>query len=156
VLLSGDLLYCLLFVAAVKLRIFIDGASKGNPGPGGAGIFVEDAHHRPLKAYCKPLAFCTNNVAEATALEAALKVAKGLGAAEVEIFTDSQLLARQFTGQYRVKDERLKAFWMRIRERLGEFKSVSLSHVPREQNAEADRLANIAADRARGRWHTAI
>lgn len=135
----------------MTLRIFIDGASKGNPGPGGAGILVADAKGAPLKAYCKFLAHCTNNVAEATALELALKAARRIGGTRLEIFTDSQLLARQFTGQYRVKDPTLQMFWARIRALADGFERVSLTHIPRERNCEADRLANEAVKRGLSR-----
>jgi len=133
------------------LRVFIDGASKGNPGPGGAGIYIEASDGRPLKKYCKAIARCTNNVAEATALEAGLRVAHGLGAARVEVFTDSQLLARQFSGRYRVRDSALKVFWERIRRLAADFESISIRHIPRWQNVQADRLANLGAQKARRR-----
>jgi len=133
-----------------RLTIFIDGASKGNPGPGGAGVFVLDDAGAPLKKFYKAIPHCTNNIAEAAALEAALQVAQKLGADRVDIYTDSQLLARQFTGQYRVKNPGLQEAWARIRREAQNLKNVTVSHIPREQNTVADGLANLGADKARG------
>jgi len=132
-----------------RLTIFIDGASKGNPGPGGAGVYVQDETGATLKKYFQAIPHCTNNIAEAAALEAAFKVARALGGEALDIFTDSQLLARQFTGQYRVKNPGLQEAWARIRREAADFKVVNISHIPREQNTVADGLANLGADKAR-------
>jgi ribonuclease HI len=132
----------------VNLRIYIDGAARGNPGPGGAGIFVTDETGKPIKKFFKSIAHCTNNIAEAAALEAAVQIACKLGAERVDIFTDSQLLARQFTGQYRVKNPGLQEAWARIRREMSALPAVTVTHIPREQNKEADRLANLGADKA--------
>ena len=133
----------------MRVKIFIDGASKGNPGPGGAGVYVQDEAGAPIRKFYKAIAHCTNNIAEAAALEAALQVARKLGAGRVDIFTDSQLLARQFTGQYRVKNPGLQDAWARIRREMLGFEAVTVSHIPREKNTVADGLANLGADKAR-------
>ena len=132
----------------MRLKIYIDGAARGNPGPGGAGIYVTDESGTPVKKLFKAIAHCTNNIAEAAALEAAVLVAAKLGAQRADIFTDSQLLARQFSGQYRVKNPGLQEAWARIRSAMAAVPAVTLTHIPREQNKEADRLANLGADKA--------
>lgn len=130
------------------LRIFIDGACRGNPGPGSIGVVVADDKGKILKRHGRSLGPCTNNVAEFAALSEALDLARGLGGRKLKVFSDSELLVRQFNGIYRVRNERLKTFLEKIRGQAGAFDSVELAHVPREDNREADRLANEALDNA--------
>jgi ribonuclease HI len=134
----------------LTLRIFIDGACRGNPGPGSIGVYIEDEAGKPVRSHGRVLGECTNNIAEYTALAEALELAKKLGATDVRIFSDSQLLVRQYHGEYRVKNAALAEKLLGIKKRAREFQSVELTHVPREQNREADRLANAALDAARG------
>ncbi|OGS04898.1 MAG: hypothetical protein A3G41_01780 [Elusimicrobia bacterium RIFCSPLOWO2_12_FULL_59_9] len=126
------------------LHIFIDGAAKGNPGPGGIGIYVEDQERLPLRKFHKFIPHCTNNVAEYTALLYALKAAQKLNARTLYVYSDSQLLVRQFNGEYKIKNPALKELWKACKDEARQFSRIIFSHIPREQNQEADRLANLA------------
>lgn len=128
------------------MRAFIDGASRGNPGPASVGVFLQDAHGKVLKEHGRTLGVATNNVAEYQALLDALLLAKTLGASELLVHSDSQLLVRQVSGEYKVKNEALKGLKARAQGLMRGFKAVRLVHVPREQNKDADRLANAALD----------
>lgn len=125
------------------LRIYIDGASKGNPGESGAGVVIyQDG--RIIKKISNYLGHGTNNAAEYSALLCALKEALVLKAKSLEINTDSQLLARQLNKIYKVKHEGIKNFYNRALELLAGFEKVVINHVPREQNTLADELATEA------------
>jgi ribonuclease HI len=132
----------------VKVTIYIDGASRGNPGPSSIGVRIESLDGKVLKQFGRVIGLATNNVAEYTALEEALLQAKGLGASDLDVRSDSELLVRQFNGRYRVKSPHLSRQLARIRQLGQTFLSVTLTHVRREQNREADRLANEALDAA--------
>ncbi len=123
----------------------IDGGSRGNPGPAGAGIVIRAADDDTvLFAGGEFLGRQTNNAAEYAALLAGLKVADKLGAGEVKVLSDSELLVRQMTGRYRVKNPNLKKLFEQAQNLLGRFSRCSFGHVPREKNIDADRLANQA------------
>lgn len=130
----------------MRLTIYIDGASRGNPGPSSIGVRVEDARGHAVREFGRAIGQATNNIAEYTALEEALREAKSLGATDLEVRSDSQLLVRQFNGEYRVKSSHLFALLKRIMDLRRGFTSVRLCHVPRLANREADRLANEALD----------
>jgi ribonuclease HI len=132
--------------APSRLILRTDGAARGNPGPSAAGLVVEDARGRPLVKKGILLGRGTNNEAEYRALIAALEEAARLGAREVEARADSQLLVRQVEGRYRVKAANLRPFYAKVRGLLASFERWRVVHVPREENAEADRLANMALD----------
>ena len=132
-----------------KLRIFIDGGSRGNPGHGACAAVFFDAAGVVLYEEGKYLGHCTNNFAEYSGLRLALAAAGRLGAAELEIFSDSELLVRQYSGEYHIKDETLAAIMAEIRAAAAHFRKISLSHVPRAKNKEADRLVNQILDNAR-------
>ena len=129
-----------------SLVLRTDGAARGNPGPSAAGLVVEEAGGRPLVRKGVLLGRGTNNEAEYRALIAALEEAKALGASEVEARADSELLVMQIRGRYRVKAGNLKPLFAKVRELLASFERWSVVHVPRKENAEADRLANMALD----------
>jgi len=133
----------------VKLFIHIDGASRGNPGPASVGVVIRDGAGKTLKEHHRYLGEATNNVAEYSALSDALALAKELGGTELAIRSDSQLLVRQFNGQYRVKNPALFKMLAEIQKIRHQFASITLIHVPREENKDADRLANLALDQAR-------
>lgn len=133
------------------LKIYIDGASKGNPGEAGAGILITDSEGRRLVQFGRYLGHQTNNQAEYWALLLGLREAKRLGGKSIEIFTDSELLERQVRGLYRVKALNLKGLHRAVVQDLERFKSVKIESVPREQNKEADRLANQAIQRRFGK-----
>lgn len=132
----------------MKLHLYIDGASRGNPGPSSVGVVVLDASGRTLCEHCRRIGEFTNNVAEYTALLDALTLCREMGGTELRVHSDSQLLVRQMNGSYRVKNPRLLEHFTRIRELLRYFAAVEFVHVPREQNTHADRLANQALDQA--------
>jgi len=126
------------------LVINADGASRGNPGPAAIGATIKDENGRLLATVSQSIGRTTNNQAEYRALIAALEKAIGLGAREVDIRLDSELVIRQLQGRYRVKNAALRPLYLRVRELLDRLEGFTLKHIPREQNAEADRLANAA------------
>lgn len=130
----------------MKFRAWIDGAARGNPGPAGAGVFVEPEHGRPALEFYEPLGSTTNNVAEYRALLLALERAEYAGADEVEIRSDSRLLVEQLRGNFKIRAEHLKPLLAESIIRAKRFRSFSISHIPRDQNVKADRLANKGAD----------
>lgn len=130
----------------MKVKAYIDGASRGNPGPASVGVFVIDDAGNTLKEHGRTLGTATNNVAEYTAFLDALRIAKDLGATEFFVHSDSLLLVKQISGEYRVKNAPLKALKAQALLLMKGFKAVRLVHVPRERNRDADRLANEALD----------
>ncbi len=129
----------------------IDGASRGNPGPAGYGVYMttERGEIIEISGYLGPT---TNNVAEYSGLLEALAVAREEGATEVEIVSDSLLLVNQMLGKYRVKHANLVPLYQKARLMVHEFRRFSIRHTLRAGNKEADRLANMAVDQANGRW----
>lgn len=124
----------------MDLDVYIDGACSGNPGPAGiGGVFYKDG--KPIKEFSKPIGEATNNIAEYRALIYALEQAKKLKVKRLKIFTDSQLMCSQLLGKYKVKNENLKPLFDEAQKLANVFGAVSIKHVPREQNKEADRLA---------------
>ena len=131
----------------MKLLIHTDGAARGNPGPAGAGAILRDAADGAVMAeIAEPLGHATNNVAEWTAVLLALEAARGLGATHIDLRMDSELVARQISGIYRVKNEALKPIHRAVMELLASFDGYTIGHVPRGLNKDADRLSNIAID----------
>jgi ribonuclease HI len=131
----------------VRLLIHTDGAARGNPGPAGAGAILRDADSGEVMAeVAEGLGRATNNVAEWTAVRLALEEARRLGATRVDLRMDSQLVARQITGVYRVKHADLQPIHATVMELLRGFDGYTVGHVPRELNKDADRLSNIAID----------
>lgn len=131
-----------------KVVLFTDGASRGNPGPAGIGVVIASEDGTVLKEISRGIGAATNNVAEYQALIAGLQAAVGLGAAEVEICTDSELMERQLNGVYRVKSPALQPLHAEAVRLLRSFRRASVSHVYREQNRRADELAGLAAKKA--------
>jgi len=130
----------------VRFRASIDGAARGNPGPAGAGVYVEAERDRPVLEFYEPLGRTTNNVAEYRALLLALERAEEAGADEVEIRSDSRLLVEQMRGKFKIRAEHLKPLLSEAVLRAKRFRSFSITHIPRENNTRADRLANLGAD----------
>ena len=126
----------------------VDGASRGNPGQAGAGIVVEKRGEILLRMG-EYLGEATNNEAEYRALILGVQQGRRLGLSELRVYSDSELLVRQMKGEYRVRNPRLQELYFQVLKDLGSFRKVFFSHVPREENREADRLANLAID-ARG------
>jgi ribonuclease HI len=123
-----------------------DGASRGNPGPAGAGAQITGPDGSVLAEGAEGLGETTNNVAEYTAVIRGLERAHDIGATDVLLRSDSQLLINQLTGSYRVKSPHLQPLHRRVRQLAAGFESIEYEHVPRERNTEADRLANRGVD----------
>jgi ribonuclease HI len=126
----------------------IDGGSRGNPGPAAYAVVVSAGDGTRLASFSKYLGHATNNVAEYEGLLAALDYAQEHNYRRLKIITDSELLARQINGQYKVKSPNLKLLYDRARMLIAQFDAFHIEHVRREQNYEADRLANEAMDAA--------
>ena len=130
-----------------RILIYTDGAARGNPGPAGAGAILRDAADRTVLAeIAEPLGHATNNVAEWTAVRLALEEALRLGATHVDLRMDSELVARQISGIYRVKHPDLKPIHAAVMEMLRRLDGYTVGHVPRALNKDADRLSNVAID----------
>jgi ribonuclease HI len=127
-------------------RLHCDGACRGNPGVGGAGAAITDANGKVLWEGKEFLGHCTNNIAEYRALILGLKGALQAGYKRLDVYLDSELLARQISGSYRVKNEILKGLMREVRSLLASFDEVQVQHVLRCNNARADKLANLAID----------
>ena len=130
------------------IRAYIDGGARGNPGPAGYGVRIEDTDGNVIDELHGALGIATNNVAEYNGLLAALKWAVDHGERDVHIRADSELLVKQMRGEYKIKNAGLQPLAARARLLLMELGAVTFEHVRREQNTEADRLSNIAMDEA--------
>jgi probable phosphoglycerate mutase len=137
-----------------RLVVHCDGGARGNPGPAGIGAVVTDPSASPpavVATVSESIGTATNNVAEYRALIAGVDAARRLGAREVEVRADSKLVVEQLAGRWRVKQAHLRPLHAQALELLGAFDRFELRHVPREQNADADALANAAMDAAAAR-----
>ncbi|HEX2378442.1 MAG TPA: reverse transcriptase-like protein [Gaiellales bacterium] len=132
------------------VRLWVDGGSRGNPGPAATGYRIEDAGGTVLAEAGETIGVATNNVAEYRALIAGLRAAAELGARDVEVRADSQLLMRQMTGAYRVKHPALRELWIEARRVATAFERVRFVEIPRAENAAADLQVNLALDAAAG------
>ena len=130
------------------IRAYIDGGARGNPGPAGYGVRIEDAGGTLLAELHAGLGVATNNVAEYNGLLAALQWAIDHGHAHVQVRADSELLVKQMRGEYRVKHPGLQPLAARARLLCARLESVTFQHVRREHNKEADRLSNLGMDEA--------
>ena len=132
-------------VAIDRVKLFIDGASKGNPGPASIGMVFTDMSGRVLWQACRKLdEDATNNVAEYEALREGLLRAISRGWKKIHVFSDSELLVRQMTGVYKIKNERLRQMAPVIRRLINQLDAFTIVSIPREQNHLADKLANYA------------
>lgn len=132
----------------MKLRLFVDGAARGNPGPAGVGVVIQDGRGKTIAEIREFLGRATNNVAEYRALMRALQEARARGADEIEVRSDSDLLVRQINGSYRVRSPHLAPLHHEAQELLNAFRRWRVVFVPRSANATADALANQAIDAA--------
>ncbi len=126
----------------------VDGGARGNPGPAAIAAVVQGPGGEVLEERGERIGRATNNVAEYRALLLGIERAAALGASELELVGDSELIVRQVKGEYKVKDATLRELHAEAKRALGEFERWSIRHVRREQNAEADRLVNEALDAA--------
>jgi ribonuclease HI len=129
-----------------KVIVYTDGAARGNPGPAGAGVCIRDPRGKLIVECADYIGEATNNVAEYRALILGLEEARRLGAAVIEMRADSELVVRQMLGEYRVRNEALQELHARAKELQRTFEHVEYVHVRREDNRDADRLANRAVD----------
>jgi ribonuclease HI len=130
----------------MKLVVHVDGGSRGNPGPAAVGVVVSTPEGEALDEIGEVIGVATNNVAEYRGLLLGLERARALGATEVEIVNDSELVARQVTGDYKVKHAGLKPLHQQALAALRGFDRWSIRSVPRERNARADALVNAVLD----------
>ena len=131
-----------------RLVIYIDGGARGNPGPAGVGVVIRDSSGKKIKDISKYIGETTNNIAEYNALLYGLEEALILKADEIKINLDSELVAKQLAGEYRVKDANIKPLFERAVSMLKSFKSFEINHIDRSENKEADRLVNKAVNLA--------
>jgi len=127
-----------------RLIVYTDGASSGNPGPASIGAVIKDGQGGVIGRISRRIGYATNNQAEYLAIIAALEDAARLGAEEVDIKSDSELVVKQLNGRYRVKKATLRPLYQEVVRLIGPLKAFTIAHVPREQNVEADRLADQA------------
>lgn len=137
-----------------KITLHTDGGARGNPGPAGCGAVIHDENGRTIKEASRYLGHATNNFAEYHAVILGLEmIAKHFGKAQckdldVDVRMDSELICKQLNGEYQIKEPSLFPLFIKIHNlRVSTFPHVSFAHVPREENAHADRLANEAMDR---------
>jgi ribonuclease HI len=130
----------------MKLVIHVDGGARGNPGPSAIGVVVSDSDGAVLEEVAERIGVATNNVAEYRALLKGLERATALGASEIELVNDSELVTRQITGAYKVKHPAMKPLHAEAVAALGQFERWRIRSVPRAQNARADELVNRALD----------
>ena len=129
-----------------EVKIFIDGGARGNPGPSGYGVYVVASDGTHLGSYFGYLGVQTNNVAEYHALLAALEHAGHSGWQRLWIGSDSELLVKQFRGEYRVKNPALRELYARATRLASQLSEFTIQHIPRSRNGVADGLANKAMD----------
>jgi ribonuclease HI len=129
-----------------KLVINVDGASRGNPGPAAIGVTIKDDKGKIIATISQAIGRHTNNQAEYRAIVAALEKATDMKAKAVLVKSDSELMVKQISGIYRVKNEALKPLFDRAQQLISGCDSFSITHIPRELNSEADALANRALD----------
>lgn len=131
-----------------KVEIFTDGASWGNPGKAGIGVIICGDDKKIIKEFGKYIGENTNNVAEYIALLYGLEESLKLGAEEIMINSDSELLVKQLRGEYKVKEPHLRRLFEQVAVLFKRFKKIEIKVIPRENNKKADKLANKAIDEA--------
>lgn len=129
----------------------IDGGARGNPGPAGYGVVIEDQAGRRVAGLSQYLGHCTNNYAEYSGLLAALEYAVAHGPKALKVISDSELMVRQIKGVYKVRNAALLELYQKAQQLIRQLEWFEIGHVLRESNREADRLANEAMDRGQGR-----
>jgi ribonuclease HI len=133
-------------VSPLGLVVFSDGASRGNPGKSACAVIIYDASGEELLRRTKILGVATNNVAEYEGVLLGLQLARDLGAAELHLKLDSELVVRQLNGAYKVKSTILKPLYLQAVRLLSTFPQAIVTYVPRKENKEADVLVNKALD----------
>ena len=129
-----------------RVIIFTDGAARGNPGPASIGVIIKNEQGKPIVSVSQCIGATTNNQAEYKAIIAALEKAISLGARQADLYSDSELVVRQINGRYRVKKDTLKPLYQQVKQLQNSLEGFTITHIPRQQNTEADNLANKALD----------
>ena len=129
-----------------RVVIFTDGVAEPNPGPAAIGATIKDEQGKLITSISQPIGRATNNQAEYRAVIAALESAISLGASQVDMYSDSELVVRQINGRYRVKNASLKPLYQKVKQLQNQLEGFTITHVPREQNREADSLAGKALE----------
>lgn len=129
-----------------KVIIYTDGAARGNPGPAAIGATIKDETGKLIATISRRSGITTNNQAEYHSITAALEKAIDLGARYVELYSDSELVVNQLNGRYKVKKVALRPLYQKIIQLIGALEGFHIAYIPREQNTEADSLANKALD----------
>jgi len=130
-----------------KLIIYTDGAARGNPGPAAIGAVLKDTANKTIATISRRLAPTTNNQAEYLAIISGLEKAVSLGAKNIIVKSDSELAVKQIKGQFKVKNTALRPLYQQVVQLTGKLESFSITYIPREQNRQADDLANKALDK---------
>jgi len=133
-------------MSITRVTIYSDGAARGNPGPAAIGAIIKDEQGRYIATISRRIGTTTNNQAEYRAVIAALEKVVTLGAGKVILNSDSELIVRQVKGQYRVKNASLKPLHQKVQQLISLLEDFTIKHIPRQQNTEADKLANKALD----------
>jgi ribonuclease HI len=131
-----------------ELFVYTDGAARGNPGPAGIGVVIYTRHGKRVAAFGQRIGTATNNFAEYTAMIHALRAISTFNIGRVHLRSDSELVVRQLQGTYRVKDKNLRVLFEQVTALLSRYREYDVVHIDRDQNKEADRLANEALDSA--------
>lgn len=132
----------------MKASLHTDGGARGNPGPAGIGVVMKDPDGNVIGEIAEAIGVATNNDAEYRALIAGLEMALSSGITEIDVFMDSQLVVSQMKGEWKIKSDTLRQLAVRARGLLNRFDAATITHVRREFNADADKLANQAMDAA--------
>jgi ribonuclease HI len=132
----------------LRAILHTDGGARGNPGPAGIGVVLKDASGEVIGEIAQGIGRATNNVAEYKALISGLELALDRGVTEIEIFSDSELVVSQLKGDWKIKSDSLRRLAVDARRLMNRFDSAAIAHVPREKNADADKLANQGMDEA--------
>ncbi|MFA6296652.1 MAG: ribonuclease HI family protein [Patescibacteria group bacterium] len=132
-----------------ELDIYTDGGSRGNPGNAAIGVVIYNSDGLAVEKVSEYIGEATNNQAEYNALIVGLQEAQNYKAKSVHCYLDSELVVKQMKGQYKVKNENMKPLFTVVQGLIKNFESVKFTHIPREKNKEADRLVNLALDKAK-------
>jgi ribonuclease HI len=132
----------------MKATLHADGGARGNPGPAGIGVVLADDSGAVIGEIARGIGAATNNVAEYSALIAGLELALERGVTHLDVYMDSELVVSQLKGEWKIKNDRLRALAVKARSLLNRFEDKSIQHVPREMNSDADKLANQGMDLA--------
>ncbi len=134
-------------MSILKVIINADGAARGNPGPAAIGVTIKDHKGNLVASISRRIGKATNNQAEYRAIIAGLEKAVKIGAREIEVLTDSELIVKQINGKYRVKNTSLRILYEEVVKLIGSLERFTIRHVPRTRSTEVDSLANRALDR---------